>query len=106
MRCASGPAAPRSANLYWWTFPQEREAEVDKGQILYGMDLGAPSAEPGDEDGETKEGDTGTRSVPLGSRVFYTAEEVRAFRTFGLEPGECEAERAAVESGIHLGHMV
>ena len=59
----------------------EREAEVDKGQILYGMDLGAPSAEPGDSDGETKEGDTGTRSVPLGSRVFYTAEEVRAFRT-------------------------
>ena len=28
---------------------------MDKGQILYGMDLGAPSAEPGDEDGETKE---------------------------------------------------
>ncbi|TBU27758.1 ku70-like protein [Dichomitus squalens] len=66
---------------------EEQEEEVDKGQILYGMDLGAPSAEAGDEEGDAKEVDAGTRSVPFGCRVFYTAEEVRAFRTIGLEPG-------------------
>ncbi|KAI0750167.1 ku70-like protein [Daedaleopsis nitida] len=66
---------------------EEHEAEVEKPQILFGMDLGAPSA-PADEDGEdTKEAEVGVRSVPLGSRVFYTADEVRSFRTIGLEPG-------------------
>ncbi|EJF59137.1 ku70-like protein [Dichomitus squalens LYAD-421 SS1] len=66
---------------------EEQEEEVDKGQILYGMDLGAPSAEAGDEEGDAKGVDAGTRSVAFGYRVFYTAEEVRAFRTLGLEPG-------------------
>ncbi|KAI1792117.1 ku70-like protein [Ganoderma leucocontextum] len=67
---------------------EEREAETERAQILFGMDLGAPPAEGGEEEGEeTKEDEIGTRSVPLGSRVFYTAEEVRSFRTLGLEPG-------------------
>ena len=62
------------------------------------MTLGAPSAEGGEEEGEdTKEIEAGTRSVPLGSRVFYTAEEVRGFRTLGLEPGKCETRRAAAQ---------
>ena len=76
--------------------PQEREAETEKAQILFGMDLGAPPTDGGEEEGgeEGKEDEIGTRSVPLGSRVFYTAEEVRSFRTLGLEPGECAAERA------------
>ncbi|OSC96961.1 ku70-like protein [Trametes coccinea BRFM310] len=65
---------------------EERDAEADKTEILYGMDLGAPSVEG--EDGEdAKESEVGTRAVALGSRVFYTAEEVRSFRTLGLEPG-------------------
>ena len=66
---------------------QDREAEADKAQILFGMDLGAPAADGEDESEEAKKTDTGTRSVPLGSRVFYTADEVRSFRTLGLEPG-------------------
>ncbi|RDX46256.1 ku70-like protein [Lentinus brumalis] len=67
---------------------EEREAEVEKTQILFGMDLGAPSAEAEEHGGdEAKDADAGIRSVPLGSRVFYTQDEVRSFRTLGLEPG-------------------
>ncbi|KAI9067712.1 ku70-like protein [Trametes sanguinea] len=65
---------------------EERDAEADKTEILYGMDLGVPSVDG--EDGEdAKESEVGTRAVAPGSRVFYTAEEVRSFRTLGLEPG-------------------
>ncbi|RPD54794.1 ku70-like protein [Lentinus tigrinus ALCF2SS1-7] len=67
---------------------EEQETEAEKAQILFGMDLGAPSAEVEEEGGdEHKEAGAGTRSVPLGSRVFYTPDEVRSFRTLGLEPG-------------------
>ncbi|KAI0788279.1 ku70-like protein [Fomes fomentarius] len=66
---------------------EDREAEADKAQILFGMDLGASSGEGADESEEAKSAVMGTRSVPLGSRVFYTADEVRSFRTLGLEPG-------------------
>lgn len=94
----SKSATPHGAlNLTRRICPQEREAETERAQILFGMDLGAPPADGGDEEGEdAKEDEIGTRSVPLGSRVFYTAEEVRSFRTLGLEPGECgrAAERA------------
>ena len=52
------------------------------------MDLGAPSGEAAGEGFlDTKESSVGTRKVQLGSRVFYTADEVRSFRTLGLEPG-------------------
>lgn len=61
--------------------------EAKKSQILYGMELGAPSAEEGGDDEGGKQPEAGVRSVPLGSRVFYTADEVRSFRTVGLEPG-------------------
>ena len=58
------------------------------------MELGAPSAEEQEAD-EGAEGskrlEEGVRSVPLGSRVFYTADEVRSFRTIGLEPGALRA---------------
>ncbi|EIW57977.1 ku70-like protein [Trametes versicolor FP-101664 SS1] len=67
---------------------EDRDAEADKAEILYGMDLGAPSAEVDGEEGQdAKTSDVGTRAVQLGSRVFYTADEVRSFRTLGLEPG-------------------
>ncbi|KAI9001483.1 ku70-like protein [Trametes punicea] len=65
---------------------EDRDAEVDKTEILYGMDLGAPSGDAEDEE-EAKELEVGTRTVALGSKVFYTAEDVRNFRTLGLEPG-------------------
>lgn len=83
--------------------PQERETEADKAQILFGMDLGAASAEVEEEEGGgegSKSSDAGTRTVPLGCRVFYTAEEVRSFRTLGLEPGmytlECATSSRAL----------
>ncbi len=64
---------------------------MEKTQILYGMDLGAPSAEAEEHVGDqAKDADAGTRSVPLGSRVFYTQDEVRSFRTLGFEPGTSE----------------
>ncbi|KAH9966959.1 hypothetical protein BGW80DRAFT_1341925 [Lactifluus volemus] len=61
---------------------EEREAEVEKNSVLFGMTLGATAL---DED--TQEHGFGTRSVGPGSRVFYTADEVRSFRTLDLEPG-------------------
>ncbi|TFK50167.1 ku70-like protein [Heliocybe sulcata] len=51
--------------------------EVPKSEILYGMTLG----------GTPESNDTGGRIAPIGSRVFYTAEEVKSFRSMGLEPG-------------------
>lgn len=51
------------------------------------MELGASIAEGADESEEAKSAVMGTRSVPLSSRVFYTSDEVRSFRTLGLEPG-------------------
>ncbi|KAH9964727.1 ku70-like protein [Lactifluus volemus] len=61
---------------------EEREAEVDKNSVLFGMTLGATA-----EDEDTQEHGFGTRSVNPGRRVFYTADEVRSFRTLDLEPG-------------------
>ncbi|KAI0833848.1 ku70-like protein [Trametes gibbosa] len=67
---------------------EDRDAEADKAEILFGMDLGAPSADWDDADGRDASGlSVGGRAVQLGSRVFYTADEVRSFRTLGLEPG-------------------
>jgi hypothetical protein len=43
---------------------QEREAEVDKNSVLFGMTLGATA-----EDEDTQEHGFGTRSVGPGSRV-------------------------------------
>ncbi|KAI0064929.1 Ku DNA-binding complex, Ku70 subunit [Artomyces pyxidatus] len=58
-----------------------REAEVDKTNILFGMTLGATA-----NDEDTEQHGFGARSVRSGNRVFYTAEEVKLFRTMGLEP--------------------
>ncbi|KAI0636286.1 ku70-like protein [Trametes polyzona] len=67
---------------------QDRDTEADKAEILYGTALGAASAEADGDDGQdASASDVGTRQVQLGSRVFYTADEVRSFRTLGLEPG-------------------
>ncbi|KAI0308968.1 Ku DNA-binding complex Ku70 subunit, partial [Amylostereum chailletii] len=59
-----------------------REAEVNKNDMLFGMTLGATA----DDDDSVDHG-FGARAVRPGERVFYTAEEVKSFRTLGLEPG-------------------
>ncbi|KLO17356.1 ku70-like protein [Schizopora paradoxa] len=61
---------------------EHEQREVDRTKILYGMSLGAPSNDPDMED----EG-FGTRAVPARSKVFFTADEIKSFRTLGLKPG-------------------
>ncbi|KAJ7098685.1 SPOC like C-terminal domain-containing protein [Mycena belliarum] len=55
---------------------EDRQAEVNKPKMVYGMEVGGA----GDDDG------AGTRVVQPGQRPFYTADEIRSFRTLGLEP--------------------
>ncbi|KAJ7129186.1 SPOC like C-terminal domain-containing protein [Mycena epipterygia] len=57
---------------------EDRQAEVDKTKMVFGMDVGAAA----DDDDSS-----GTRVVEPGQRPFYTPEEIRSFRTLGLEPG-------------------
>ncbi|OAX41910.1 Ku DNA-binding complex, Ku70 subunit [Rhizopogon vinicolor AM-OR11-026] len=65
---------------------EDHQAEFDKTKIVYGMSLGAPAVEDGsDEEGEGTE--SVSRIVPFGKRPFYTADEIRSFRTLDLEPG-------------------
>ncbi|KAF7294246.1 SAP domain-containing protein [Mycena chlorophos] len=52
----------------------KQDAEVEKARIVYGLGGGT-----GDDDGQ--------REVKPGQRPFYTAEEIRSFRTLELEPG-------------------
>ncbi|EIW83647.1 Ku DNA-binding complex, Ku70 subunit [Coniophora puteana RWD-64-598 SS2] len=65
---------------------EEQQAEVEKSQLVYGMELGAPPANENSDD-EMDGAEYGTRVVPYGQRPFYDAEEVRSFRTLELEPG-------------------
>lgn len=65
---------------------EDQQAEVDKTEMLYGMDLGAvPVEDVSDDEGEGA--DSSCRVVPLGKRPFYTADEIKSFRTLDLEPG-------------------
>ncbi|KAG1767920.1 SPOC like C-terminal domain-containing protein [Suillus occidentalis] len=64
----------------------DQQAEVDKTEMVYGMALGAAPVE-GASDDEGEGGDTVCRVVPSGKRPFYTADEIRSFRTLDLEPG-------------------
>ncbi|KAK0470359.1 SPOC like C-terminal domain-containing protein [Desarmillaria tabescens] len=68
------------ANVRTSYIDEERQVEVDKTNILYGTSGGTA----GDDD--DNEGDPGVRVVQSGQRPFYTPEEVRLFRTLGLEP--------------------
>ncbi|TFK63151.1 Ku DNA-binding complex, Ku70 subunit [Pluteus cervinus] len=65
---------------------EDREAEVERNKIVYGMDLGATAASRGEEEEESSAPSVG-RAGKNGQRVFYTADEVKAFTTLGLEPG-------------------
>ncbi|KAG7444641.1 Ku DNA-binding complex, Ku70 subunit [Guyanagaster necrorhizus] len=68
------------ANVRTSYIDEDRQAEVDKTNVLYGTSGGTA----GDDD--DNEGDPGVRVVQSGQRPFYMPEEVRSFRTLGLEP--------------------
>ncbi|KAF9790330.1 SPOC like C-terminal domain-containing protein, partial [Thelephora terrestris] len=57
-----------------------------KSEILYGAMSGDPATR-GNEDEGVEPDEPGTRMVGHGECPFYTADEVRAFRTLGLETG-------------------
>ena len=73
-----------------------------KSEVLFGM-VGGSAIKGNEEDEGAELDELGTRMIEHGERVslmtipnlvlaqpykpFYTAEEVRAFRSFGLEPG-------------------
>ncbi|KAF7335370.1 hypothetical protein MSAN_02347900 [Mycena sanguinolenta] len=59
---------------------EDRQDEVDKTKMVYGMSVGAAADDDDDHSG-------GTRVVEPGQRPFYAAEDIRSFRTLGLEPG-------------------
>ncbi|EIN06584.1 Ku DNA-binding complex Ku70 subunit [Punctularia strigosozonata HHB-11173 SS5] len=65
---------------------EDYQEERDKSEILFGMELGSAAASAGQEDQGASGGGV-IRPVERGKRVFYTADEVRGFRTMGLEPG-------------------
>ncbi|KAH9838734.1 ku70-like protein [Rhodofomes roseus] len=60
---------------------EDTQAEADKARVLYGMELGSTA-----ESAEDEEGEEGLRVAPANCKVFYTAEELRSFRTLGLDP--------------------
>ncbi|KAJ3811893.1 SPOC like C-terminal domain-containing protein [Lentinula aff. lateritia] len=63
---------------------EDRQVEVDKSNIVYGMAVvgAAPSNDDAEDDSMAA-----TKVVRSGQRPFYTADEMRSFRTLGLEPG-------------------
>ncbi|KAJ8077604.1 ATP-dependent DNA helicase II subunit 1 [Marasmius tenuissimus] len=65
---------------------EDREAEVTKTEMVYGMGLGVPSGGKGGDEDEEDDSLAATRTVETGKRPFYTTEEVRNFRTLGMNP--------------------
>ncbi|KIK60138.1 hypothetical protein GYMLUDRAFT_200779 [Collybiopsis luxurians FD-317 M1] len=74
------PAVVKSAVL-----DEDRQAEVDKSNFVYGMAVVGAAATNDNEDED--EGIAATKVVKSGQRPFYTSEEMKSFRTLGLEPG-------------------
>ncbi|KAF5379661.1 hypothetical protein D9615_005809 [Tricholomella constricta] len=66
---------------------EAREAEVDKNKMVYGMSLGYTAAAAEEDEEDESKIDSNVRIVKVGKRPFYTAEDIRSFRTLGLEPG-------------------
>ncbi|KIJ62975.1 hypothetical protein HYDPIDRAFT_114120 [Hydnomerulius pinastri MD-312] len=65
---------------------EDQQAEVDRHKIVFGGKLGAvPAGDVSEEEDEVSM--TASRTVQAGHRPFYTAEEIRSFRTLDLEPG-------------------
>jgi len=87
---------------------------------LYGPELGATAAGDGDNDGDEPLDSFGTRLVKAGHKVslyifkrllgllnlvnqpFYTADEIKSFRTMGLEPGKISPKTSSVSLFIDL----
>ncbi|KIP11019.1 hypothetical protein PHLGIDRAFT_173036 [Phlebiopsis gigantea 11061_1 CR5-6] len=59
--------------------------QVDRSKIVYGMGLGEVVGGDKTEDHVDDQGGV-TRTTSANSRVFYTADEMKSFRTLGLEP--------------------
>ncbi|KAF8638964.1 hypothetical protein AX17_001825 [Amanita inopinata Kibby_2008] len=59
---------------------QDLEAEVDGFKIVYGSMTGRGEGEEEEDVG------VATRAVNAGQRPFYTAEEMKSFRTLGFQP--------------------
>ncbi|KAF9650204.1 Ku DNA-binding complex, Ku70 subunit [Thelephora ganbajun] len=66
---------------------EERQAVAAKSEVLYGTVLGDFAIKGNKEDEGVEPDELGTRMVEYGECPFYTADEVRAFRTLGLEIG-------------------
>ncbi|KAG9316111.1 SPOC like C-terminal domain-containing protein [Chiua virens] len=64
---------------------EDHQVEVDPSKFLFGGTLGTGPEEAADEDEEISL--SMTRTVKRGQRPFYTADEIRSFRTLDLEPG-------------------
>ncbi|XP_006458925.1 hypothetical protein AGABI2DRAFT_217743 [Agaricus bisporus var. bisporus H97] len=70
-------AIPRTAYV-----DEDRQADIEKAKIVYGVGQGK-----GDEEEEDDSLGVGIKTAKRGQRPFYSAEEIRSFRTLGLEPG-------------------
>ncbi|KAJ3993368.1 SPOC like C-terminal domain-containing protein [Lentinula boryana] len=64
---------------------EDRQVEVDKSNIVYGMAV--VGAAPSNDDDAEADSMAATKVVKSGQRPFYTADEMRTFRTLSLEPG-------------------
>ncbi|KAE9390609.1 Ku DNA-binding complex, Ku70 subunit [Gymnopus androsaceus JB14] len=60
---------------------EDRDAEIEKSSIVYGMSV------VGSNENDDDDNIAATKIVKTGQRPFYTADEMRSFRTMGLEPG-------------------
>ncbi|KAF5374543.1 hypothetical protein D9757_012406 [Collybiopsis confluens] len=67
-------------------FNTDRQAEIDKSTFVYGMAAVGANTSTNDENIE-EEGIAPTKIVKPGQKPFYTPEEMKSFRSFGLEPG-------------------
>ncbi|KIJ51081.1 hypothetical protein M422DRAFT_158695 [Sphaerobolus stellatus SS14] len=68
----------KSKTIY---YDPEYQKEYDKNQILYGMTVGAMGEEPVEGEEEV------AKSTGVKNRVFFTADDVKSFRTLDLPPG-------------------
>ncbi|KAF9231369.1 SPOC like C-terminal domain-containing protein [Melanogaster broomeanus] len=64
---------------------EDRQLEVDRNKIVFGGKLGAAPADASEEEEDISM--AASRTVKAGHRPFYTADEIRSFRTCDLEPG-------------------
>ncbi|KAL0945327.1 hypothetical protein HGRIS_000828 [Hohenbuehelia grisea] len=87
----------------------DQETEIEKSRMVFGMGVGATAATDADEEG-TGTG-AGARVVRAGQRPFYTADDIRSFRTLGLEPtikllGFKDRDQLAFEDNIKHSYFV